>query len=212
MAAAILVFAKAPIAGKVKTRLQPTWTLEQAAALHRAFVADLLDRLTVFQPAARIELHTDIPTDPWWPAGVTHHLQTKGDLGQRMLCALETALASRASPVMILGGDVPSVPLGHLAAILETDADVVLGPSTDGGYYAISCRRTHPRMFASVAWSTPSALDATAEAARACGLSVSLGPAWFDIDSPEDLERLLASHPLPRHTAALLEQWQTAAR
>lgn len=121
-----------------------------------------------------------------------------------MLHALDAALHSGATPALIVGGDVPTLPAHHLTAVLASDADVVLGPSEDGGYYAISCRRTHPHMFEKVEWSSPSALEQTAGAARACGLSVAFGPPWFDIDSAADIDRLLASGPLPRHTSAVL--------
>ena len=83
---------------------------------------------------------------------------------------------------------------------------VVLGPAADGGYYAISCRRTHPGMFDGVEWSGPRALQGTVRAARQCGLTVTLGDTWFDIDTPDDLVRLARSPSLPPRTAAWLEK------
>ena len=206
MAAAILLFAKAPIPGRVKTRLQPVWTPAQAAELHRAFVDDLLDTLVTLQPPVTVELHTDIPTDAWGRPGVSRHLQGAGDLGARMLRALTHSLESGACPTMIVGGDAPSLPASHVQELLAIDADVVLGPSEDGGYYAICCRRTHSAMFEAVEWSSPRALDDTARGARKAGLSVAFGPTWFDIDSANDLARLAN---VPRHTAAVLAHWST---
>jgi hypothetical protein len=107
---------------------------------------------------------------------------------------------------MIVGGDAPSLPASHIQALLAIDADVALGPSEDGGYYAICCRRTHPAMFEAVEWSSSRTLDDTVQAARKAGLSVAFGPTWFDIDSAEDLARLGA---VPRHTAAVLAQRST---
>lgn len=206
MAAAILVFAKAPLPGRVKTRLQPAWTPAQAAELHRAFVDDLLDMLATLQPGVAVELHTDIATDAWGRPGVSRHLQAEGDLGVRMLHALEHSIASGAIPTMVLGGDAPSLPVSHVQELLAMEADVALGPSEDGGYYAICCRRTHPAMFEGVEWSSVRALDDTVRAAQKAGLSVALGPTWFDIDSAGDLARLIT---VPRHTAAVLVQWGT---
>jgi rSAM/selenodomain-associated transferase 1 len=203
VAAAILLFAKAPVPGRVKTRLQPEWTPLQAAALHRAFVDDLLDTLTALH-AVTVELHTDILTDAWDRPGVSKHLQCTGDLGARMLHALERSLQLGRVPTLIVGGDAPTVPASHIQELLAMEADVALGPSEDGGYYAISCRRTHPAMFEAVEWSSPRALEQTAKAARNTGLSVGLGPAWFDIDCANDLARLAE---VPRHTAAVLARW-----
>jgi rSAM/selenodomain-associated transferase 1 len=206
VAAAILVFAKAPLPGRVKTRLQPAWTPAQAAELHRAFVDDLLDMLATLRPGVAVELHTDIATDAWSRPGVSRHLQAGGDLGARMLHALEHSIASGAIPTMILGGDAPNLPASHVQELLAIEADVALGPSEDGGYYAICCRRTHPAMIEGVEWSSSRALDDTVRAARKAGLSVALGSTWFDIDSADDLARLIT---VPRHTAAVLAQWGT---
>jgi glycosyltransferase A (GT-A) superfamily protein (DUF2064 family) len=93
------------------------------------------------------------------------------------------------SRVLIVGGDVPSPPLPALRRLLSAEADVALGPASDGGYYAIACRRTHPAMFDGVAWSSGSELRHTVEACQRAGLTVALGDPWFDIDTPEDLER-----------------------
>jgi glycosyltransferase A (GT-A) superfamily protein (DUF2064 family) len=89
-----------------------------------------------------------------------------------------------------LGSDSPGLPPGHIRALLVSQADVAIGPTEDGGFYAIACSRTHPAMFDGVHWSTCSAFDDTVAASRRAGLTVEVGPAWFDIDRPEDLTRL----------------------
>jgi rSAM/selenodomain-associated transferase 1 len=195
----IAVFAKAPRPGMVKTRLAAVLGDAAAAELHRALVADLLERLRPVS-AAGIELHTDIDTDAWREFAVTRKLQCGGDLGLRMLHALGEALARGAGLACILGSDAPVLPLGHLDALLRSTADVALGPAEDGGYYAIACRRLHPQMFAGVAWSSAEALRHTERAAKQCGLSVELGPAWWDVDRMEDLRRLARSPELGRRT------------
>ena len=190
----LAVFAKAPRPGFVKTRLglDP----EIAAALHESFVRDAL--ALAMEASDHVELHTDVETEAWRDVDVPRRLQASGDLGARMLAAL---------PGLIAGSDAPSLPLAHLTRLLQTPGDVVIGPAEDGGYWAILARRTHPRMFAGVEWSTPHAREQTIAACRACGLDVALGPAWFDVDEPADLRRL-AAHPelLSASTRALIDR------
>lgn len=189
MRPAIAVFAKAPIAGRVKTRLAVSLGPESAAQLYESMVARLLDRLINAGFAADIELHTDISTDAWKSFNVTRRLQVDGNLGERMKAALSSLLAEGRPRAMILGGDVPSVPLSHLQNLLALDADVAFGPADDGGYYAIACRRIAEAMFDGVAWSTSSALAGTRAACEQAGLTVAMGEPWFDIDTPADLGR-----------------------
>lgn len=186
MRPAILLFAKAPVAGRVKTRLSPHLTPGQAAALHERMVSDTWSRL---EGLGDLELHTDVATEAW-PQAAVRRLQVEGDLGARMYHALEAALGQGRPRVMIAGSDAPQLPAAQLRDLLNADADVALGPAEDGGYYAISCRRIHPRMFEGVRWSTRSALSDTAAAVLRCALSVHVGAPWYDIDTPEDLGRL----------------------
>src|SRR5258708_10579243 len=192
MLPAIAVFAKAPIPGRVKTRLAATLGDERAAHVYRKRVDVLLDRLLSGPVAAEtvLELYSDIETDVWRRDGVSERQQTQGDLGVRMLAALAHGLAAGAPRVMIIGGDAPTVPLAFYRQLLTSSADVALGPAEDGGYYAISCRRAMPEMFTAVAWSSATALADTVAACRAAGLTVEIGSTWFDIDVPADLERI----------------------
>ncbi|MEZ5402131.1 MAG: TIGR04282 family arsenosugar biosynthesis glycosyltransferase [Bryobacteraceae bacterium] len=180
----MIVFAKAPVPGRVKTRLGLAPQI--AARLHESFVAATLDLCARLE--ARVELHTDVETPAWGQYAVPRALQASGDLGARMLAALD----SRPAPVMIVGSDAPTLPPGHLAELLGAlDAhDIALGPADDGGYYAIAARRTHPLMFEGVAWSTADTLDRTVASCRRAGLTVAIGSWWFDVDTPEDLKRL----------------------
>jgi rSAM/selenodomain-associated transferase 1 len=199
----IILFAKAPIAGRVKTRLAPPLAAERAAELHAAMVADMIERLQQF-PEADLELHTDVFTDAWADTRVPRALQHEGDLGLKMIQALERALAQGHARAMIVGSDAPALPLEHLRELLSAEEDVALGPTDDGGYYAIACRRTHPSMFDGVAWSMPDTRERTIAAARNCGLTVTLGRPWFDVDTPADLERLKTTPGLGRHTAKIV--------
>lgn len=193
----IAVFAKVPRPGEVKTRLAAALGDERAVGLHRAFVADVLTTaLTLGEP---VELHTDRETEEWREFPVVRRLQVGANLGARMLHVLRTS-----APAMILGGDIPSVPAAHLRRLLESTADLTLGPTPDGGYYAIRARRAPgERLFRNVAWSSGREFSRTVENAREDGLQVEIGPEWFDVDTVDELRRLLEG-PLPPHTARFL--------
>lgn len=184
----LIVFAKTPEPGKVKSRLAPALSLEAAAQLHEAMATDLLARLRALDSEFDVELHTDAPTH-YWPAAIKR-LQSGRDLGARMLTAIQGALGAGRPLVVVMGGDAPTVPMSHLASLAGIPVDVSLGPTTDGGFYAVGCRRTHPAMFEGVTWSSPYTLVETIRAIEASGLSVGLGQEWYDIDVPADLDRL----------------------
>lgn len=198
----IIVFAKAPEPGRVKTRLglDP----ETAASLYEAFVNDTLEMALELRDAADIELHTDIETTAWRGYDIPRARQAQGNLGTRMLAALRSK--GGAGPVMILGSDAPSLPGFCVRGLLEMRGDVVLGPTQDGGYWAILARRTDDRMFAGVEWSTALTRRQTVDAVKACGLSVSLGDPWFDVDELSDLRRLAVSNAIRRHTEHFLQR------
>ena len=202
----IIIFAKAPVAGRVKTRLDADPS--RAAALHSVFVRDALAMAETFQDEADVELSTDTPSDAWPESAVRRSLQAAGNLGERMYAALEQALSSGRTKVIIMGSDSPLLPPDHIRELLRSDADVALGPTKDGGYYAICCRRLVAEMFDGVSWSTEAALAGTVDAARRCGLTVQKGPGWFDVDTPNDLEglmQLLAKPPLSSRAIELLD-------
>ena len=202
----IILFAKAPAPGRVKTRLIPRLSPAAAAALHTAFVWDLIERLQSFNSVADLELHTDAQTDVWSGSKVFQALQGEGDLGLKMLQAMGCALSRGRPAAMIAGTDAPGVPLEYLEQLLHSPSDVALGPTEDGGFYAVSCRRIDARMFNEVEWSTPHALRQTVSASEASGLTVELGPPWWDVDTAADLDRLIAAGNLPKHTADVLHE------
>jgi rSAM/selenodomain-associated transferase 1 len=184
----VVVFARAPRAGRAKTRLAPPLSYEEAARLQEAFVRDLVNRLG---GAYAVELHTDEPTTAWADLACPKRVQAAGDLGARLLCALEDGLRRGYTSVAVLGSDSPTVPLDYVRELVGSEADVTLGPAEDGGFWGIAARRTHPEMFRNVAWSTSKTCQQTVRAVSAAGLSVALGQAWFDVDEPASLERLL---------------------
>lgn len=141
---------------------------------------DVLERLITLAPRADIELHRVIDTDVWEGTKVARRLQSAGDLGARMLHALSTALGEGRPQAVVIGADVPILPVSHLEAVRDSQADVALVPTDDGGYCVIGCRRTYQEMFKSVRWSHPSTCEDTPLAERKCSLNPAISPGWFD--------------------------------
>jgi rSAM/selenodomain-associated transferase 1 len=128
------------------------------------------------------------------PAGMRCVAQRGGDLGARMANLAADLLAAGHSGVLIVGSDLPTVPVSHLAeaarCLAEDAADLVLGPAEDGGYYLVGLRRPAPALFSDVAWGTAAVFEVTLARARALDLRVHLLPPWHDVDTTEDLARL----------------------
>jgi hypothetical protein len=203
--------AKHPVPGRVKTRLAGALGADVACGLYRAFILDLAERLAQLPYAV---------TWAYWPAtaafrelvpGADCEPQRGADLGARMAHAIAGRFAVAATPVIVLGADVPHVPaaaLAHAARRLHAAADLVLGPADDGGYYLVGLRRPVPQLFAGIGWGAASVLAATRARARELGLRTHLLVPSFDVDDVADVERLRAlvlrgEVVLPR-TAALL--------
>jgi len=192
----IAVFARAPVAGLVKTRLAKVLGDARAAELYAAFVVDTLAACA----SAGLETTLWVAGDPDHPAlvtprGIARCAQPDGDLGARMAAALEAGI-ERAGHALVVGSDAPTLPADYLVLashwLATGEADVVLGPAADGGFYLAAARRP-VRMFERVRWSARTTLAETAERARAHGARVALLPPWYDVDEPEDL-RLLRVH------------------
>jgi len=187
--AVICVFAKPPVAGRVKTRLIPAVGAAGAASLAGAFLDDLLATLAGLEWARTVVSTTgDLRRD-----GLEVWDQGGGDLGDRMERMLRRALGE-APMAFAIGTDIPGLPHDHLLqarrALLTHDA--VLGPVDDGGFYLLGMRACPAGALSSLPWSRADTLERTADRLRELGMDVALAPAWFDVDVPADLERLAA--------------------
>lgn len=190
---AVIVFAKPPLAGQAKTRLAAVLGDATAAELARAFVIDTWSLVGSLEWADPILATTDID-DPFWSElpGATVWAQGDGDLGDRMERTLRRALETHDAAIVV-GSDVPGVPVAALnqARAALTRADVVIGPSEDGGYYLIGFGGTcPPGAFAGVEWSTSHTRADTMVRLRSLGLAVVKVTPWFDVDEVDDLHRL----------------------
>ncbi len=189
--ACILLFARVPVVGQVKTRLIPALGAAGACQLHERLLARILGVLQQ-QNLCAVELWLDGPgSHPLLdPLAFPRYLQRGADLGARMAQAMDRAL-QRYRQVLIIGTDTPTLDAAYLALALEAlqgDADVVLGPALDGGYVLIGCKGKHWPLFDAIDWGTASVLQQTlAQAARA-GLSCHLLEPQPDVDRPEDLQ------------------------
>jgi hypothetical protein len=215
---ALIIFAKAPEPGQVKTRLSPPLTSQQAARLHEAFVLDLA-RATARLPAVvRWLACAPSARHPFFQRLARRYrfqlLTQSGDtLGDRMASALRQALEAGAARAVLIGTDVPTLPPQVIADAFHQlrRADLVLGPACDGGYYLVGVARRAPPIFDEIAWSRPTVLEATLHRIRALRLRCRLLPFWYDVDTVPSL-RLLAAHlallgrsgqPTPPATARL---------
>lgn len=206
--------AKAPGFATVKSRLQPPLTADEARALATAFLLDRLDGVAALPGAAPVLAFTPAEAAPvlraMAPPAVRLLAQRGDGLGERLTCLFDDLLAEHPG-ALALDCDSPTLPMAWVtegvATLASGAADVVLGPSEDGGYWSVGLRAPCAALFADVPWSTDRVLDTTLERARARGLRVRLLPRWFDVDTEADLRRLcdeIAATGAPPRTAALV--------
>ena len=193
--------AKAPLPGQVKTRLLGALTAEDAADLYAAFLSDtfaLMEELADEREALRLVLcYTPEGEEEAFEKvereGSLMLVQRGAHLGERLQNCFADLFELGYSSVVILGGDSPTLPGEHVWAAFESltaDNQVVIGPAEDDGYYLIGLRQLHQTLFRDIPWSTPEVLSTTRARAQAAKLELIELPQWYDVDTPEELERL----------------------
>lgn len=196
----VIVFAKAPQPGSVKTRLIPRLGAEGAAALHVRLVKHALATARA-AALGRLELHCAPDTaDPFFRFCGGHYgavlaPQAEGKLGARMLAAFEAALAAYAR-VLLIGSDCPALTARHLRQAeraLRNGNDAVLAPSEDGGYALIGLTRCDARLFEGIAWGGTTVMAETRTRLAALGWRWRELETLWDVDRPEDYTRLMSS-------------------
>jgi rSAM/selenodomain-associated transferase 1 len=199
---ALVVLAKAPIAGRVKTRLCPPCTPAEAAFLARAALTDTLMAVADAAPRHRF-LVLDGPPAPWLPPGFTVVPQADGGLDRRLAAAFDAV----GGPAVLVGMDTPQVTPALLeraaGALAVTGTDAVLGPALDGGYWSIGLRRPDPRVFHGVPMSTASTGREQLARLRSLGKRAGSLPALRDVDTFDDALAVAREAPGSRFAGAL---------
>lgn len=188
----VCVLAKAPVPGKVKTRLAARIGDVRAAGLARAFLADTWNMVSNANWAKAVLATTDgSACDFGLPGNLEIWPQGEGDLGVRLERVMRRGLRD-ADMVIAIGADSPGLPERILVQArneLRT-ADAVLGPADDGGFYLLGLRRCPERLFHELPWSQTTTLAATQARLAQNEMSVAFLEPWFDVDEPSDLDRL----------------------
>ncbi len=215
-ACAIAVMAKAPRAGRCKTRLVPPLTPIDAAGLSAAFLRDITENIAAAGRQAAIDgyiayapLGLESLFDGHLADGTTLVLadgspdmppQVQG-FGRCLLHAVQSLLAAGHEAACVLNADSPTLPTSVLvktANLLAQPGDrAVLGPADDGGYYLLGLKQAHAHLFEDIAWSTADVAAQTALRARAIGLELVMLPSWYDVDDAAALARLIDSLDAP---------------
>ena len=192
----LIVFARAPRLGSVKTRLARRLGDDAALAIYR----EVTERTLRVARGSGIPVHVAFtPGDAademrsWLGDDLAYEAQTDGDLGTRMARSISARFATGANRVVIVGTDCPALSPAILRAALDAlaRADVVFGPATDGGYYLMAQRALHPSLFVGVPWSSARTLGVSLARAQSAGLSVALLDELRDIDTAEDWQAYL---------------------
>ncbi|MDE0014980.1 MAG: TIGR04282 family arsenosugar biosynthesis glycosyltransferase [Candidatus Poribacteria bacterium] len=203
MKTCVIVFAKNPIPNAVKTRLVPTLSPEQAATLYTAFLTDWCAALAELSDADLVIAYTpaDAQSDLQALIGddAIYIPQVGIDLGERLTSATQWAAEHGYTKILLVGSDSPTLPISYIsqALTLLDSRNIVIGPSTDGGYYLIgfsveTLATTIPHVFEDIAWSTAEVFQQTVARIHAAEATLGLLPPWYDIDRAEDLAFLRA--------------------
>ena len=191
----IIVFAKEPQRGKVKTRLKNGLSSEKIVRLYKAFLKDTGELINKCKTANKImAYHFD--GHPRYlkriAKGYIFHKQNGNCLGQRLHNAFVFAKSQGSTKTVIIGSDAPDLPPEYIETAFQELSchDVVFGPSRDGGYYLVGLKMPVRNIFQGIKWSTSSVLKDSLRKAKKADKSVYLLKPWQDIDSCEDLENL----------------------
>ncbi|MEP6607682.1 MAG: TIGR04282 family arsenosugar biosynthesis glycosyltransferase [Burkholderiaceae bacterium] len=206
MSPCLVVMAKQPQRGQVKTRIAAVLGKERAAELCRVALLDTVAVASSIEDIVRVLSYAPSTAAAQGFFGLVapsfELIPQQGiTLGER-LAGTFSQMLKRHSPVVVIGSDSPDLPAALIErafALLRSDADAVLGPADDGGYYLLGLRSMQPTLFERIDWSSPLVTSQTRQRADAAGLTVVDLPAWHDLDTVDDLRALIApGAPLTR--------------
>ncbi len=217
----LLIFARVPEEGQVKTRLEPHLGRCRTLALYAAMLADLFD--SIGGPTLEMEVEVlwtssgDVSGSDLrgWFGEYPLSMQTGSSLGERLVLAFtERILFHQAQKIIVIGTDDPALPrelIEHAFASLDS-CEWILGPAVDGGYYMIGCRAEafRPEVFERIEWGTSSVLPETRRRIRQLGATLAMFPERFDIDRMEDLDSFQRMSRTGR-VGRILQEWGIAS-
>ncbi|MCX4819900.1 glycosyltransferase [Streptomyces sp. NBC_01142] len=204
----LLVIAKEPVPGRVKTRLTPRYTPQQAAALAEAALADTLEAVRATAAARHVLVLDGVP-GAWLPAGIDVVPQVGGGLDER----LAAAFAACSGPALLIGMDTPQVTPALLAHGLElATSGAVIGPAEDGGFWALGLAEPDPGLLLGVPMSVPETGAVQRRRLVDAGLTVRDLPQLRDVDTPDDARQVAAETPGGRFAAAVARLTGAGAR
>jgi rSAM/selenodomain-associated transferase 1 len=198
------VMIKTPRNGFSKTRLSPPFSLEEAASISRCFLKDtsaVIEALSQEDPfVVGVAIYTPVGSEgdlgELLPSGFKMIAQREAGFGTRLLGATQDLFSVGFAAVCLVNSDSPTLPfhyLQDLATFLKYPKDrIVIGPSLDGGYYALGLRHAHRRLFEDITWNTDRVYGETVERSKEINLPAFALPAWYDVDDQLSLNRLLS--------------------
>ncbi|KAA3662929.1 MAG: glycosyltransferase [Calditrichaeota bacterium] len=200
----LVIYAKYPQHGKVKTRLAKSIGDELATALYTSFIQHILEKhihntnhYDISFAIAPTEKVDHFAVD--FPGGLHYLSQLENsDLGERLADSMRKFFELNYNKVVIIGTDSPALPPSHIEEAFEKleEYDLVFGPTTDGGFYLIGLRHPNSALFKSVRWSTPNTLADSIDAAKRERVNYTLLEEHFDVDNVNDLRYLLDTYPI----------------
>ncbi|MBI3797603.1 MAG: TIGR04282 family arsenosugar biosynthesis glycosyltransferase [Deltaproteobacteria bacterium] len=195
---ALVIVAKAPIVGQVKTRLCPPLSAAEAAELFRCFLVDTVEQACTVSDTQVCLAFTPAGSEAIFRALLPfplRYLPQRGNgLGERLVNIFADLLDEGFHKIVIMDSDSPTLPPSYLqeafTVLGDLKQDAVFGPCSDGGYYLVGARAVHQGLFENITWSTSAVLTETLAQARHHNLNVALLPSWYDIDNGADLYKL----------------------
>lgn len=193
----LIIFAKEPQRGRVKTRLEGYLSQTECVGLYKAFVRDSIDVAGRVQCEKKIVAYDSKNARPRYLKRIAPHFlfyKQKGrDLGQRMSNAFQFAKDSGFKKTVIIGTDSPTLPFHFIQEAFQklSTHDFVIGPSADGGYYLIGGTRDSEGLFTGIRWSSDKVFKETLKRAKRLKKRAALLPQWYDVDNPLAMTRLM---------------------
>jgi len=189
----LIIFTRYPESGKTKTRLIPALGTEGAANLQKKLTEYTLTEASKLEVNLRVYFSGGNETlmQRWLGENYQYYRQRAGDLGKKLIAALEESFTADVAKIVIIGIDCPDLDAAIIkqAVAKLKHQDLVLGPAEDGGYYLIGLRSCLPELFQGIDWGTDMVLKQTVSIAKKTGLNIYYLPMFNDLDTPEDIEK-----------------------